>query len=80
MTDLGDLESQNKYSLSSEGQIQVNEESSSSENSSDYTLGKNGEYRLYQTMIHGNWKIPMGIHYMTSVILSAGIKKTAFSC
>ena len=55
LTDLGDLESQNKYSLSSEGQIQVNEESSSSENSSDYTLGKNGEYRLYQT--NDTWKL-----------------------
>lgn len=55
LTDLGDLESQNKYSLSSAGQIQVNEESSSSENSSDYTLGKNGEYRLYQT--NDTWKL-----------------------
>lgn len=80
LTDLGDLESQNKYSLSSAGQIQVNEESSSSENSSDYTLGKNESIDYIKQMIHGNWKIPMGIHYMTSVILSAGIKKTAFSC
>ena len=55
LTDLGDLESQNKYSLSSAGQIQVNEESSSGENSSDYTLGKNGEYRLYQT--NDTWKL-----------------------
>lgn len=40
LTDLGNLESQSKYSLSSAGQLQVNEESSSSENSNDYTLGK----------------------------------------
>lgn len=56
------------------------EESSSSENSSDYTLGKMESIDYIKQMIHGNWKIPMGIHYMTSVILSAGIKKTAFSC
>lgn len=55
LTDLGNLESQSKYSLSSAGQLQVNEESSSSENSNDYTLGKNGEYRLYQT--NDTWKL-----------------------
>ena len=72
LTDLGDLESQNKYSLSSAGQIV--------RILVTIHWGKMESIDYIKQMIHGNWKIPMGIHYMTSVILSAGIKKTAFSC